>query len=174
MNGTLSENDFQEILERKKEMEGGSVQPLPLQRVILPPNPFPFEALGPILGLAAQRIHEVIQTSDAIAAQSVLSAAAFATQSFADIHIDGRVYPLSLFLLTVAESGDRKSAADRIAVKPIYEYEQMLAQRYRKEKESYQIHREAWGQQKQAILQEGGERLHKSLLKHQETLSLPP
>ena len=54
---------------------------------------------------AAKTIHEIVQAPLAICSQSVLGAAGLAAQPFANVGIDGRVYPLSLFLLSVAESG---------------------------------------------------------------------
>jgi hypothetical protein len=68
----------------------------------------------------------VIQAPDAICAQSVLGAVALTSQAFANILIDGREHPLSLFIITVAESGDRKSAADKVALQPIYKWQKCL------------------------------------------------
>ena len=48
---------------------------------------------------------------------SLLAAASLAVQGQADVHIDGRVLPLSLWLLAVAESGERKTAVDAIAMR---------------------------------------------------------
>lgn len=58
-----------------------------------------------------------------LVAQSVLAAAGFAAQHKANITMDGRTYPLSLFLITVAESGDHKTACDRVASKPLDEWQ---------------------------------------------------
>ena len=40
-------------------------------------------------------MHDVIQAPTAICGQSVLAAAALATQAYVDVVIDGRAYPLS-------------------------------------------------------------------------------
>jgi hypothetical protein len=120
------------------------MDPLPLYRQIEPPQPFPMDALGPILGPAAQAMHRVIKAPDSICAQSVLAAASLATQAHANITIDGRENPLSEFYLTIAESGDRKSATDKIALKPIFSWQKMLADCYRTEYPKFQIQKEAW------------------------------
>lgn len=85
--------------------------------------PYPLDALGPLLGGAAAAIAEAVQAPPELAAQSVLAVAGFAAQDKANITMDGRTYPLSLFLITVAESGDRKTACDRVASKPLDDWQ---------------------------------------------------
>ncbi|WOF81218.1 DUF3987 domain-containing protein [Pseudomonas sp. FeN3W] len=88
--------------------------------------PFPLNALGEVLGGAAAAIVEAVQVPEALAAQSILTAAALATQSHGNVERDGQLIPLSLFALTIAESGDRKSAADRLALRSHYVHQQAL------------------------------------------------
>ncbi len=92
---------------------------------------YPLEALGELLGGTARAISTTMQAPPEIAAQAVLSVAAFAAQDKADVVMDGRVYPLSLFILTVAESGDRKSACDRVASRPLEHWQRERALDYR-------------------------------------------
>lgn len=83
---------------------------------ISPPKPFPFAALGPLLGAAAQAIAEDVQAPDAMAGGSVLAAASLATQALADVVLPhGKACPLSLNLATSGSSGDRKTAVDDVA-----------------------------------------------------------
>lgn len=140
---------------RIKELEkrhSVKTAPLPLQREVASPKPFPFDALGSLLGPVAKRIHEVVKSPDSICGQSILAAASLITQGHADVHIDGRVYPLSLFALTVGESGDRKSAVDTIALHPIRAYEKMLVKTYLEEKKAYKNKLETWKKQRQEVL----------------------
>lgn len=119
-------------------------EPLPLHRSIPPPNPYPVEALGEILAPAVKALQSIIKAPDAVCAQSILDAVALACQAFVNIEIDGRVMPLSLFLITVAESGERKSATDQVALSPVYEWQRMLAVVYRSELSHYQQQYEVW------------------------------
>ncbi|VVO09162.1 YfjI family protein [Pseudomonas fluorescens] len=96
-------------------------------------QPYPVQALGGILGPAVQRMAEVIGVPQALAAQSVLAASALATQGHAGLQLDGRHYPLSLYLITVAASGDRKTAADRSALLPARQWEREQWQHYREQ-----------------------------------------
>jgi hypothetical protein len=49
---------------------------------------------------------------------AVLAASALSSQAHADVEIDGRRFPLSIYLLVIAESGERKSTVDRFALAP--------------------------------------------------------
>ncbi|NCE89163.1 YfjI family protein [Pseudomonas sp. L13] len=100
-------------------------------------EPYPVQALGGILGPAVQRMADVIGVPQALAAQSVLAASALATQGHAGLQLDGRNYPLSLYLITVAASGDRKTAADRSALLPARQWEREQWQRYREQLARY-------------------------------------
>jgi len=121
-----------------------SEAPLPLVREKLPVPDYPLSALGEVLGEAAASISDCVQCSPAMAGQSVLSAASLAVQAFADIIIDGRTYPLSLFCLTIAESGDRKSAADTLALKAHYELQKEWLAEYREERTVYENELDAY------------------------------
>lgn len=101
------------------------------------PQPYPVQALGGILGPAVERMAEVIGVPQALAAQSVLAASALATQGHAGLQFDGRNYPLSLYLITVAASGDRKTEADRSALLPARQWEREQWQHYREQLSRY-------------------------------------
>ena len=102
-------------------------------------QPYPVQALGGILGTAVERMAEVIGVPQALAAQSVLAASALATQGHASLQLDGRNYPLSLYLITVAASGDRKTAADRFALLSARQWEREQWQRYREQLARYRV-----------------------------------
>ncbi|CAM3294630.1 DUF3987 domain-containing protein [Pseudomonas sp. PA-7-1E] len=110
-------------------------------RPLIESNPvaqaYPVQALGGILGPAVERMAEVIGVPQALAAQSMLAASALATQGHAGLQLDGRSYPLSLYLITVAASGDRKTAADRCALLPARQWEREQWQRYREQLTRY-------------------------------------
>lgn len=104
--------------------------PEPLRRPVPPPAPYPLSELGEVLGAAACSLKRVIQAPDAICGASVLAAASLAAQALADVEIDGRTIPLSLWLLSVAESGERKSAVDTEVMRAAREWEKELASGY--------------------------------------------
>lgn len=127
--------------------------PRPLRRELSPPKPFPIEQLGNILGQAANAIIEKIQCADAIAAMSVLGAASLAVQAHADVVIPATSHakPLSLFLVTVAASGERKSAADMEALWPVRQFERELNDYYIAAMPAYRNKLDAWEAERERI-----------------------
>ncbi|MGE9010577.1 DUF3987 domain-containing protein [Leptospira interrogans] len=127
--------------------------PRPLRRELPPPTVFPIEQLGTLLGSAANAIIEKVQCADAIAAMSVLGAASLAAQAHADVVIPATTHakPLSLFLVTVAASGERKSAADIEALWPIRQFEKELYDYYNAAMPAYRNKMDAWEAQREKI-----------------------
>jgi hypothetical protein len=111
--------------------------PAPLARDIPLATPYPVDALGDLLAAAARGIHDKVQAPIAICGSSVLGAAALATQGHADVVLPtGSARPASLFLLSILESGGRKSAADDEALRPIRKREAALRAAHGVEMES--------------------------------------
>ena len=89
----------------------------PLRAPTTQAAPYPVEALGSALGGAAQALHEDTKAPLALCAQSVLASASLATQSHFDVRLPwGELKPLSLFFLTVALSGERKTTIDKLVL----------------------------------------------------------
>ena len=111
--------------------------PTPLVRQIPNPDPMPHDALGPLQG-AVEAIREKTQAPFEIAAQSVLAATCLAGQAHRNVETLGGERPISLFLITVAVSGERKSTCDMLAMKPVTDFERELAASYRTERETFE------------------------------------
>jgi hypothetical protein len=121
--------------------------PRPLMRQLPPADPFPIDALGDVLGAAARAIHDRVQAPTAIGGQSVLAAATFATQGYADVVLPigpGQPKPISNFLITVANSGERKTECDKQALWPVRAREKALRDAYDAELQAYQDDNAAW------------------------------
>lgn len=118
--------------------------PEPLRRKVAPPWPYPIEALGSVLGAAAMRLHEIVQAPLALCGQSLLAAASLAAQPHADVLIDGRRIPLTLWAITVAESGERKSAIDSIALSAHVEREREQLEVAEVDQRSYEAKQAAY------------------------------
>jgi hypothetical protein len=132
----------------------GAYAPLPLQRDATPAKPYPFDALGPIAGAAARRIHEVVQAPDATCGQSILAVLSLACQGFVEVHIDGRVHPTSLYLLTISESGERQSAADKVALKSINAWQRMLVEQHKRLLTEHKNKYEVWKARRSVAIRE--------------------
>jgi hypothetical protein len=101
-------------------------------------------------------LHEIVRAPLAICAQSVLGAAALAVQAHADVLLDGRRTPISLFLATLAESGERKSAIDRPALSPVLRREKRLIDEFDPAKREYELALDAWKAARADALRGGG------------------
>ena len=107
--------------------------PLPLFPPLGEPAPYPLHALGPVLSPAAAAISHKVQVPTAMAAQSVLAAASLVAQAYADVMLPfAQKRPISLYFVTVAASGDRKTTADGEALWPIKKREKALREAYKK------------------------------------------
>jgi hypothetical protein len=135
-------------------------KPLPLVREVQQATPFPVEALGPVLSEAARAIHEHVQSPLAMGGQAVLAAATLVVQGLADVELaTGQIKPLSNFFLTVAASGERKTATDQLALAAVRKHEEMLAEKYRAERIAFLNDHAAWeAARKRAISTHKGNR----------------
>jgi Protein of unknown function (DUF3987) len=125
----------------------------PLMRAATVATPFPIDALGPVLSLAAYAFHDMTQAPLAICGQAALGVASLIAQAHCDVQLPmQRTSPLSLFLVTVAESSERKSSVDRWAIEPIVEHVKELRIQYEDDLESYKNSKDAYDQARRAIL----------------------
>lgn len=104
--------------------------PQPLLREIPPGEPYPVVALGP-LRAAVEAVQGMTLAPMAIPAASALTVAALAVQAHVDVETLGGPRPTSLYALTIAASGERKSSCDApmMAALRTFEKEQSKAQR---------------------------------------------
>jgi integrase len=108
--------------------------PQPLSRPVASAQPYPLDALGPVIEHAARAIEELVQAPAAICAQSVLAACAYTAQQQIDVVMPtGSRKPVSVFFLTVGASGERKSAVDDHAMMPLARHQKALQQQYQAE-----------------------------------------
>jgi hypothetical protein len=127
--------------------------PQPLVREIAPGAPYPVEALGP-LRAAVQAVQGVTQAPVSIPAQSALAVASLAVQGFADVETLGGTRPTSLYALTVARSGERKSACDAPFMAALRDHEREQAKSQRDEMESWRNKHALWKGERDRILLE--------------------
>jgi hypothetical protein len=127
-------------------------EPLPLVPPIPPARPYPLAALGELLSGAAESIAAKCQCSPALAAQAVLAVASLAAQRLADIRLPFRqTRPLSLYFVTIAASGDRKSTADNEALIPVQMYEKNLKREYETAHSAWRVRHAAWDAERRKI-----------------------
>lgn len=148
----MNEDDIKKRFENAETVD--RPEPLPLHPKFAPPGHYPVKALGKTLANAVHAIADLVQCPVAIAAQSVLATAALAAQAHADVvhpaTKDRR--PLSLFLVTVAASGERKSSADGRAMVPVRQREAELHEEYERQARTFRDASDAHQREREAIL----------------------
>ena len=97
-------------------------------------RPYPIDALPGTIGAAVAEVQGFAQAPVALVAACALSAVSVAVQAHHDVEREpglsgpGLSGPVSLFLLTIAESGERKSTCDRYFTRAIRAYEDAQAE----------------------------------------------
>jgi len=99
--------------------DGWPDEPLPLVVEMPPAQPFPMDALPTVMADYGHVIQRCTQAPDALVGNSLLAAASLAVQPYVNVQLPhGAIVPASLYVISVAESGERKSAVDRLALHP--------------------------------------------------------
>ncbi len=142
---------FQEALETAEKYE--PEKPQPLVRSLPPADPYPAEALGSVLYPAMQAVQGMTQAPDALCAQSVLAAANLAVQGLGNVETPAhKIRPVSCFFLSIAQSGERKTACDEVALAPIRAYENTLIAGHAQEKQKWVNQRDVYERMRNQIL----------------------
>lgn len=97
---------------------------------------YPLEALGPLSEVCAT-VAKHGQVDPALAGQCLLGAASLLTQGLHNVETLAGPRPLSLNLLSLGDSGDGKSTAQGIALRPVNEMQRELAADHRAQMEDW-------------------------------------
>lgn len=125
--------------------------PLPLTRRLPAAEPFPLDALGP-LKEPTLAIQAATQAPLAICANAVIATVALAGQAHVDVMLPtGQTRPICVDILTIAQSGERKTTVDNFAGKSIKQRQSELRERYQEEIALYVTERKAWEGQTRKI-----------------------
>ena len=116
----------------------GGEDPLPLYREDQSAADFPIHTLGELRSVV-EATAEIIQAPIAMVAQSALAVASLAAQTNVDVELlHGSTSPTSLFFLTIAESGERKTSCDKLLTAGIHKHEVEKERAYRSDMERYE------------------------------------
>lgn len=129
------------------------IQPQPLVREIPAADPYPIHALGPLRGVVAA-VQAWTQAPVAIPAQSALAVAALALQGHANVETLGGPRPLSLYCLTIAASGERKSSCDAPLMEEMRSFERDQVQLHVDAKRAWEVDRAIWKARQEKVLLE--------------------
>jgi putative DNA primase/helicase len=127
-------------------------EPQPLTAKIKP-EPYPLDALPDRIRAAVVEVQVFVKAPVPLVASSALAALSLACQAHVDVKRAEKLQgPASLFLLTIADSGERKSTCDGFFVAAIRQYEKEQAEALKPELKKYQADLAAWEAEREGIL----------------------
>lgn len=119
-------------------------EPLPLTAKI-EPEPYPVDALPIAIRAAVEEVQGFVKAPLPLVASSALAALSLACQTHADVKRAEKLNgPVGLFLLTIADSGERKSTCDGFFSKPIRDFEAARAEAAKPAVKDYDAALSAW------------------------------
>jgi len=117
------------------------------------PEPYPLDALPDTIRAAVEEVAGFVKAPAALVASSALAALSLACQAHIDAKRAEKLHgPVGLFLLTIADSGERKSTCDGFFVSPIRQYQEEQAEAMKPAIKEYQAAIAAWEAERDGIL----------------------
>ena len=117
------------------------------------PQPYPLDALPDTIRAAVEEVVAFVKAPVPLVASGALGALSLAVQAHVDIKraekLDG---PVGLFMLTLADSGERKSTVDRFFTKAIRQHEEEQAEASKPELEGYEAAIDVWNAKRDGLL----------------------
>lgn len=119
-------------------------EPLPLFSKA-DPVPYPIDALPDTIRAAVEEVAAFVKAPVPMVASCALTALSLACQAHVDVKRAEKLHgPVGLFMLTIADSGERKSTCDSFFSQAIREYEATEAEAAKPELKNYKAAYEAW------------------------------
>jgi putative DNA primase/helicase len=127
-------------------------EPLPLL-ASMESAEYPLDALPDIVRGAVEEVVSFTKAPIPLVTASALSVLSTAAQSYADVSRADRLNgPASLFMLTIADSGERKSTCDAFFSSAIRDYEGKQAELAKAEQQCYAAEFAAWTAEREGVL----------------------
>jgi putative DNA primase/helicase len=109
------------------------------------PETYPLDALPSTIRAAVEEVQGFVKAPVPLVASSALAALSLACQAHIDVQRAEKLQgPSGLFLLSVADSGERKSTCDGFFTKPIRDYEEAQAEAAKPALKDHKAAIEAW------------------------------
>ena len=126
-------------------------EPLPIS-VLLQRQQYPIDALPPDMRNAIEEVRSFVQAPVPMIATSAFGALALAIQGLVDVRrADTLTGPVSLFTLTIAESGERKTTVDNYFTTAVREYEMEKGKELEPDVHAYRTSLTVWNAKHQGL-----------------------
>ncbi|MBR4736139.1 MAG: DUF3987 domain-containing protein [Rhodocyclaceae bacterium] len=117
------------------------------------PEPYPLDALPETIRAAVEEVQAFVKAPVPLVASSALAALSLAAQAHIDVKRAEKLHaPVSLFLLTIADSGERKSTCDGFFTSAIRKYQEEQAEAMQPAITEYRAELAAWQAEHDGIL----------------------
>lgn len=132
--------------------QGAWPDPKPLV-VKVEPEPYPLDALPSTIRTAVEEVAAFVKAPIPMVASSALGALSLACQAHVDVKRAEKLQgPVSLDLLTIADSGERKTTVDGFFTTAIRDHEAQQAEAAKPEIERYAAAKAAWDAEREGLL----------------------
>lgn len=109
------------------------------------PEPYPIDALPPLIRAAVEEVAGFVKAPIAMVASSALASLSLASQAHIDVRRAEKLEgPTGLFLLTIADSGERKSTCDGFFSSAVRKYQEDQYEAAKPELKNYSAALDAW------------------------------
>ena len=134
---------------------------------------FPQYVPSPLLWDAIDEVENNIQAPRPLILSGALTAMSLACQGLIDVRKpNGQVVPVSLMIMSIANSGERKSTVENIFLAPIRDFQKVESSNYQRCYSEWLARFEAWKVRKQVILKMIGQKASKGRDSVADELSL--
>ena len=117
------------------------------KRSLLPPidAKFPCFSPFPVIDAVVDEVEKNVQSPRPLIVFSLLTAVSVSVQGLFDVRKpNGQCVPVSLLLLTIAESGERKSSSENIFLDPIREFQRKQEDSWKEQVGEWQVKEKIW------------------------------
>ncbi|HHQ4758153.1 TPA: YfjI family protein [Aeromonas hydrophila] len=122
------------------------------QPILSVPQELPVHVLPDELQNVIRYVQQETQAPSGLIASSVLGVMALACQDLFDIGPKDKLrFPISLYQVVLAESGERKSTVDKLLMKPVRDFEGKSEAQYQEDKKLYDVAMHCWQIEQKAL-----------------------
>ncbi|GMG91647.1 hypothetical protein Cmtc_28670 [Cupriavidus sp. TKC] len=108
-------------------------------------EPYPLHAFHVVIKEAVEEVIRHVQAPDALVAMEFLTNMSVSAQGLYDVRLPtGQIRPLSLNLLTVADSGERKTGVHNLVAEPLYEFDRARTRKHEADRAQYEHEISVW------------------------------
>ncbi|MBK6957338.1 MAG: DUF3987 domain-containing protein [Nitrosomonas sp.] len=139
---TLNLDDAEIVQDETNRHEWPEPQPLTAK---IEPEPYPIESLPAIVKAAVDEVHGFVKAPVPMVAASAISALSLVIQAHYDVERANALHsPTGLFMLTIADSGERKTTCDRFFTKAVTDYVAAQAEAAKPAIKNYNADMDSW------------------------------